>query len=388
MITKSFYYYPKNIFFVFLTLFLSPIFYLGIFFNKIKNQKERLKILVIQRGKIGDLVCTTGIFRLIKEKYPGCYLTVLATIYNSDIIANNPYIDEIIKFDEKRSDIGYLINVAKKLKKEKFRFSISLQPDGINSVLPFWSMIPCRISTSLRYATKSSKILSIFNSHNLEFRDNDMTFEHFAKILKFLDINVSRLKIDLFIDETSERKAGNFLKGRGLSENDFLVGISPAVGSDKLKEWGTEKWIALSNSLIDNLGAKIILIGAPGDFDIISRIQQGTKGRAIDSSGFFALGEIAAFLKKLKICVTLHNAPMHIADGVGAPIIAIAGPASFHNQPSLGKRTKIVHHFIPCHPCTTFSNKARYCKEGHHRCMEEITVDEVYRAITDLMGKK
>lgn len=30
----------------------------------------------------------------------------------------------------------------------------------------------------------------------------------------------------------------------------------------------------------------------------------------------------------------------------------------------------------------------RFCKEGHHRCMEETTVDEVYRAIIDLTGKK
>src|SRR3989338_1241859 len=102
--------YFENIFFVFLTFILSPIFYLGIFFNKIKSRKGQLKILVIQRGKIGDLVCTTGVFRAIKEKYPDSYLAALVTNYTFSVVANNPYIDQIIQFDEKQSDIGYLID--------------------------------------------------------------------------------------------------------------------------------------------------------------------------------------------------------------------------------------------------------------------------------------
>ena len=380
--------YLRNVSHVLLTIALSPIFYLGVFFNKIKSREERLKILVIQRGKIGDLVCTTGIFRLIKEKYPDSYLAVLATTYTSDIIANNPYIDEIIKFDEGRSGIGYFVDIVKKIKREKFRFSISLQFGGINSILPFWSMIPCRISTSSPHAPTSSKILSIFNSHNIEYKDKDMTFKHCAKILKFLDIDVPMVGIDLFTDEASERKAGNFLKEKGLSENDFLVGICPTVGANKLKEWGPEKWIALSNLLIDNLAAKIILVGAPGDSDVISKIQKGTMMRAIDSSGVFSLGEIAAFLKKMKICITSFSAPMHIADGVGTPIVAIAGPSNFYNQPPIGEKTKIVYHSLDCYPCDFFAKAPRFCKEGHYRCIKETTADEVYRAIVDLMKKK
>lgn len=379
--------YFRNIFFIFSTFFLSPIFYFGVFFNKIKSQKDRLKILVIQRAKIGDLVCSTGMFKLIKEKYPDSYLAVLASIYTSDIIANNPYIDQIIRFDEGRSDIGYLIDVVRKLKKEKFRFSVSLQPAGGNFVLSFWSMIPCRVSTISRHAPISSKILSIFNTHNVEFKDNDMTFEHYPKILKFLSINVPATGIDLFTDEASERKAKNFLEKRGLSENDFLVGICPTAGN-KLKEWELEKWIALSNLLIDNLNAKIIIIGAPGDSEIISKIRHGTKGKAVNAGGVFALGEIAAFFKKLKICVTSFSGPMHIADGVGVPVVAIAGPCNFHNQPPIGRRTKIVHHPVYCHPCVSFAKTARFCNEGHYLCIKDTNVDEVYDAVLSLIDKK
>ncbi len=381
--------YLRNVFHVLLTIVLSPIFYLGVFFNKIRSRKGKLKILVIQRGKIGDVVCSTGIFKAIKEKYPNSYLAVLTTDYTSDIIANNPYIDEIIKFDERRSGTGYFMDIVKKIEREKFRFSISLQSTTINSILSFWSMIPYRISVSSPYAPVSSKILSIFNSHNAEFRDEngDMTFRHWAKLLKFLDINVPIVRIDLYTDEKSESKAENFLKEKGLSENDFLVGICPTTGN-KLKEWDLEKWIALSNLLIENLKARIILIGGPGDSDIISKIQQGTMMRAIDSSGVFALGEIAAFLKKMKICVTSFSAPMHIADGVGTPIVAIAGPSSLDNQPPIGEKTKIVYQSIYCHPCDFFTKTSRFCKEGHYRCLKETSVDEVYRAITDLMGKK
>lgn len=344
---------------------------------------------MIQRGKIGDLVCSTGIFKLIKEKYHDSYLTVLVTPYTSGIIANDPYIDEIIKFDEGKTGVGYFREMAKKFKKERFRYCLSLQATSINTIIPFWSMIPCRISVSSPYAPISSKILSIFNSHNTEFRDedNDMTFTHWPKMLKFLGINIPIVKINLFTDKTAGAKAENFLKENNLSENDFLVGICPTTGN-KLKEWGLEKWIGLSNLLIDNLKAKVIVVAGPGDSEVVSKIQKGTMMRAVDSSGVFSLEEIAAFLKKLKICVASFSAPMHIAAGVGVPIVAVAGPANIYNQPPIGEKTKIIYHPIYCQPCDFFTKTSRFCKEGHYRCLKETSVEEVYEAIIELIGKK
>ncbi len=87
--------YFNNFFWLFLTYLLAPYFYFRIFWRR-KQKPEKLKILVIQTAKIGDMVCTTPVFREIKKKYPDCYLTALVTSKTKDILKNNPRIDEII----------------------------------------------------------------------------------------------------------------------------------------------------------------------------------------------------------------------------------------------------------------------------------------------------
>ena len=61
--------YLENIFFVIATSVLSPFLYIVSLLNKFKIKKD-LKILIIQTAKIGDVVCSTPVFREIKKHYP------------------------------------------------------------------------------------------------------------------------------------------------------------------------------------------------------------------------------------------------------------------------------------------------------------------------------
>jgi len=85
----------KNFFWILITFILLPVFYIRIFWNRLFRTKE-LKILVIITGKIGDLVCTTPVFREIKKKFPDSYLTAAIRKQSYGVVQNNPHIDKFI----------------------------------------------------------------------------------------------------------------------------------------------------------------------------------------------------------------------------------------------------------------------------------------------------
>lgn len=61
-----------------------------------------MKILIIKRDKIGDLILATPIFELIKSKLPSAELHLLANTYNGWIAENNPHIDHLWLYPRSR----------------------------------------------------------------------------------------------------------------------------------------------------------------------------------------------------------------------------------------------------------------------------------------------
>ena len=53
-------------------------------------------VLVIQTAKIGDMVCSTPIYREIKKKYPGIRLTLLLHPGSLESVKDNANIDKIV----------------------------------------------------------------------------------------------------------------------------------------------------------------------------------------------------------------------------------------------------------------------------------------------------
>ena len=64
---------------------------------------------------LGDCLYVTAVARQIKQDYPGCHLTWAISSRCSQVIQNNPYVDEIWEvFSETMSDIGRCMGRNKK----------------------------------------------------------------------------------------------------------------------------------------------------------------------------------------------------------------------------------------------------------------------------------
>lgn len=73
-----------------------------------------LKILVIRRDNIGDLVCTTPAFAAIRKHFQNAEIGALVNSYNAEVLSGNPNIDHIFVY-QKLKHAGSLLNRVRAL---------------------------------------------------------------------------------------------------------------------------------------------------------------------------------------------------------------------------------------------------------------------------------
>jgi len=104
--------------------------------------KQQIRILLVHLVSMGDCLFATTIARQIKQDYPGCHLTWAISNRCSQVIQNNPYVDEIWEvFSETMSDnFGFIWEQTKKeaiAKKEKgfydYIFYTQIFPDNFSN---------------------------------------------------------------------------------------------------------------------------------------------------------------------------------------------------------------------------------------------------------------
>ena len=79
-----------------------------------------MKILLVQLYSNGDCLFATTIARQIKNDFPGCNLTWAISSFNSSIIENNPFVDQILKVDSVvKNDVKSFRNFVHHAFKEK-----------------------------------------------------------------------------------------------------------------------------------------------------------------------------------------------------------------------------------------------------------------------------
>ena len=84
---------------------------------------------------------------------------------------------------------------------------------------------------------------------------------------------------------------------------------------------------------------------------------------------------LAGLISRCALFVTNDTGPMHLAAGLGVPVIALFGPTDDMATGPLGEGHAVIRKTADCAPCGL-----RECPQDH-RCMTEISQDEVFRVI-------
>lgn len=74
----------------------------GIASEIVIQSKNDTDILFVQHSSAGDVLMSSQCFKGLKERHPGKRLVYMTQKQYQDIVTNNPYVDEVVDYDEKK----------------------------------------------------------------------------------------------------------------------------------------------------------------------------------------------------------------------------------------------------------------------------------------------
>ncbi|MBC7905896.1 MAG: glycosyltransferase family 9 protein [Rhodospirillaceae bacterium] len=154
------------------------------------------------------------------------------------------------------------------------------------------------------------------------------------------------------------------------------------------RRWPFDQFLGVARKCLE-AGLRVVFVGAGQEAFAKPRIAELNHPNAIDTIGALKLGELVDVLKHAACVVTNDTGPGHLALGVGAPTVLLAGGGHFgsfvpYPEEIRPANTAFLNHEMECYHCLWVCPK-RASRADAFPCVAEITVDQVWDAVRGIV---
>lgn len=168
-------------------------------------------------------------------------------------------------------------------------------------------------------------------------------------------------------------------------ESDRKIGMHVS-GGRAIKQWPETRFRDVAEWLVRDRSASIVLTGTTAERAQIDVVRSALPpDRVVDVSGDVDLLTAAAVIAQLDLFVTGDTGPMHLANAVGTPIVAVFGPSDPRRYAPRGPRDTVVRIDLPCSPCNRIRLPPARCVGHTPDCLSGIEVAQVLAAIDETL---
>lgn len=327
-------------------------------------------VLVVRFSSIGDILLTTPLLRAIRTKWPGARLTVLTKRQYVQLVSDNPNVTEVFGIAPQDTMRG----IARLIRRVQYTHILDLQ-GGLRTA-------PLRLLAKGPWSGYSHR--RIARELLIRFKYNRYE-EHVPVPLRYfeaaadLELTPDDGPPEFFLNPSAEERAGAWLARAGVGTRRPFVAIAPGA-AHATKRWPVDHWIKLARQII-HTGADIVALGGPEDSATGAEIAGRAGPSVASAAGDLSLQETGAVLKRAAALISGDTGVMHMATGVGTPVVALFGPTvrQFGFFP-YNAHASVVERDLACRPCSAHGSDA--CPLEHHLCMREIHPDMVFNTLT------
>ena len=334
--------------------------------------KEPKNILVRMPNWIGDLVMATPVLADLRKAFPQALITAMCSSPICELLKEDSSIDELFCFKrpsnkfERRQERR---NIVAKIQAGKYDTGILLT-NSFSSAWWFWlGGVKKRIGYSnhwRRFLLTDPIQVPSSKMHQVDL---------YKKLLASLGVSFSKTAPQLYVSEKEIQESKQLLYQRGYVAGKRLIGINPGAAYGEAKCWPLERFRALALELLKKEDIYLVFLGDKKSVSLIKEICQGLNPRAINLAGFTSLRELVCIIKECDLMVTNDSGPMHVADALGVPLIALFGSTDDEVTGPYSRKGTIIHKKVSCSPCMK-----RVCPIDF-KCMKQISVEEVIEAV-------
>ena len=231
-----------------------------------------MKIIVLKRDKLGDLLLTTPMLQILKQRFPKSHLTVIAPQSSAWILKDAPFVDTLYSYPQPKSfSFKSMVAILKQLyiflKIRNEHYDIAIAAGGEYSHRAVKRLLWLNAKRTISYIPKNNKGYKITDGVN-ESNPKKRNLHESTRMIELLKpIIKSKNKLnypDVYFNPPKDwlKKARSFLTLHNSNHNQYIV-FGLGARREK-KQASKEQVIATANYVYKKFQMKTIFVWTPG----------------------------------------------------------------------------------------------------------------------------
>jgi len=327
-----------------------------------------MKILIIRRDNIGDLILTTPLISMLAKDHQ---VDMLVNSYNKLVLQENPCVNKIHHYTKLHHEGSYLTKILVFLRRIKTTLDVWKEGYDVAIVAGNWNKRQlhwARLSRAKRVIAVGDDAPDIVTD-KLPYMNALHMVEQLAQLARPLGCETLPGKLEIFMTEAEiEQAAKTIINPRQMP----IYGLQISSRKEK-QRWPIENFVELAHKLSRREVCKIVLFWSPGSSDNLTHPGDDEKSKIIMSRCEdinivpYSTKNIRELMAGMILCdqiITSDGGALHMAAGVGKPVVALFG----NSESSVWGPWKVPSRVL----------------ESSSRDVTTLSIDEVYRNFIEL----
>ena len=339
-------------------------------------------ILLVRLFALGDIVLTLPLIRQIRDTFPGAWIGYLVRERFAESLSGETGLDEVITLPERAA--GQLAAV-RHVRKIKPAVAVDLLSSPRSALLT--RVCGARHRIGMDTGRRNGYYHEVLP--RAIFRDGERvrcyTIESNRELGRMLGLTAMETgrgtesgdePYGFPAANTAAEWAHSFTDSLG-DTGEGLAGIVPG-STYPSKGWPVERFVELAKRISGELGMRPVIMWGPGEEELAGEIARAVPGAVVPPAT--GIAESGALIGRLKVLAGIDSGPKHIAVLLGVPTVTLFGPTDPRIWDPVNGLHRVLWKGLEC---------AEGCRDKEctpNRCMDMITVDEVFSEVREVTG--
>jgi heptosyltransferase-2 len=328
------------------------------------------RILIVGVSWLGDGIMAMPALAALRKRVPGAHITMLAKPSVASLWSIFPGVDDVIFL--KKGFVG-MRDTIRAVRKGGFDFSYILPKSFRSAWIPFLAGIPGRRGVSGNgrgWMLTERAVLSeaaVCGHQSLEIAD--------VLHLPHGDLESPPF---LVVSDAMRERARNRLKAfqGGAAANQFIA-FFPGAAHGPSKRWPAANFVAVGCQLVSEPGCRVLILGSRGDKAVCDEVASGIGDGAVNLAGETDFLELIGLITLCRCVVANDSGGMHLAAGLGVPVIGLFGLTDPSKTAPVGTRQTLL-----CAEGVSHSRDIDPDSPEARAALASISIDAVLNAIS------